>query len=148
MPSWVYIIVNEAAPGLLKVGFTNRTPAQRAQELGATGLPFPYSVVYEREVEDGRNTEQAAHLALAEFHVGKEWFRCSIETARKAIDQVESFGNDGSPLVPGHRLSPYLAVDREILRTRNESQNLIGLQDDEEDGETPLPPGHPLRGML
>lgn len=148
MPSWVYIIVNEAAPGLLKVGFTNRTPAQRAQELGATGLPLPYAVAYEIEVEDGRSVEQAAHVSLAEFHVGKEWFRCSIETAKEAIDQVADFGNDGSPLVPGHPLAPYFSGDCARLERRSEFQNLKMQQDDQEDCDTPLPPGHPLRGML
>ena len=148
MQSWVYIIVNEAAPGLLKVGFTDRTPTQRAYELGATGLPLPYAVAYELEVEDGRVIEQATHISLAKYHVGKEWFRCSIETAKEAIEQVAGISNDDSPLVPGHPLAPYFSGNRTRLFTQSQLQSPQLQQDDDEDSKTPLPPGHPLRGML
>lgn len=147
MQSWVYIIVNEAAPGLLKVGFTDRTPIQRAYELGATGLPLPYAVAYELEVEDGRVVEQAVHISLAKYHVGKEWFRCSIETAKEAIEQIAGIPNDDSPLVPGHPLVPYFSGNRTRLFTQSQLQR-SKFQQDDEDSETPLPPGHPLRGML
>jgi hypothetical protein len=148
MPSWVYVIVNEAAPGLLKVGFTDRTPAQRALELGATGLPMPYAVAYQLEVEDGRMVEKAAHVSLAKFHVGKEWFRCSIETAKAALDEFSGLYNDDSPIVPGHALAPYFPGSYSNLISDTASKIDDSPEQHQEDIDNPLPPGHRLRGML
>ncbi|WP_423221967.1 GIY-YIG nuclease family protein [Ideonella margarita] len=147
MPSWVYIITNEAAPGLLKVGFTDRTPEQRASELGATGLPLPYAVVFALEVEDGRVIERVAHKNLAQFHVGKEWFSCPIETARDAIESAAGFGCDESHLVPGHALAPYFSGRSAPPRRQSPREALAPPHEQDED-DSPYPPGHPLRGML
>ena len=39
----VYILKNEAMPGLIKIGYTTRTAEKRADELyeGITGVPRP-----------------------------------------------------------------------------------------------------------
>ena len=39
---WVYILTNEAMPGLVKIGYTMNDPAIRAEELSSdTGVPLP-----------------------------------------------------------------------------------------------------------
>lgn len=140
MPSWVYIITNTAGPGLLKVGFTDRTPELRAQELGATGLPAPYVVAYAIQVGDGRSVEKAAHARLAMYHVGKEWFRCSVSTAQAVLDELGSISPTGSPLVPGHALEAYF-----LHEVSGRPENNVSAEDID---DSPYPPGHPLRGML
>lgn len=109
MLGWVYIIMNKSMPGLVKVGYTDRSPAKRASELGGTGMPTPYSVAYSVRLQDARAIEQQVHRRLAEVRVGKEWFRCSLSTARTAIAIVADIerANSGSPLVPGHALHDY-----------------------------------------
>lgn len=142
-------------PGHLKVGFTDRDPELRAQELGSTGLPLPYVVAHAVTVEDGRFVEGAAHELLMQYHVGKEWFCCSVQVAREAIEQAcggvflvpPTQGQTvigGSPLVPGHALEQYFAsqVTTSTFDTR-QRQTL-----DDEDDQGPLPPGHPSRGLL
>lgn len=142
MASWIYIITNRGAPGHLKVGFTDRTPAHRVSELGATGLPFPYVVVYAVQVARGRLVEKEVHQRLSRYHASKEWFCCSVEAAKSAIREV--VGNygcaGGSPLVPGHALVPFFSGAEEM----DGSPDI----DEDDDDESPYPPGHPMRGLL
>ena len=45
---FVYILVNPAFPGYIKVGKTTKTPEERAKELSAaTGVPTPFIVAYD-----------------------------------------------------------------------------------------------------
>jgi len=85
MKGWVYVISNEAMPGLVKVGFTSKDPEARARQLDNTGSPHPYLVCYEILVEDPRRVERLAHGSLSGKSENKEWFRCSIEEAISAI---------------------------------------------------------------
>lgn len=105
----MYIIVNKSMPGLVKVGYTDRSPAKRASELGGTGMPTPYSVAYSVRLHGARKIEQQVHRKLDKTRVGKEWFRCTVTTARSAIEKVADIEkpNPNSPLVPGHPLHEY-----------------------------------------
>lgn len=154
---WVYIITNKSMPDVLKVGFTEREPDDRAKELNGTGLPTPYSVVYAIEVSKPRVVEREAHKLLKKHHVGKEWFRCSVVDAQQAI--IAACGSShyenwnaraaltcNSPLVPGHALAPYFLADKIIGKKKGLPSRKQG-SGDENDG-SPLPPGHPSRGLL
>ena len=83
---WVYVIDNEAMPGLLKIGYSTKDPALRARELAGTGSPLPFNVVYDVLVENPRSAEQSAHSILKSSHVSKEWFKCSLSEAISAIN--------------------------------------------------------------
>lgn len=109
MRGWVYIIVNKSMPGLVKVGYTDRSPNKRAAELAGTGMPTPYSVAYSVQLPGPRNVEQQVHRELAHLRAGKEWFRCTVAAARAAIESRSgsSAQGAGSPLVPGHALFEY-----------------------------------------
>ena len=85
MRGWVYVIVNRAMPGLIKVGFSTKDPALRAKELDGTGLPHPDEVVYDALLQDPYKLEQKVHRELAGHREGKEWFRCSVADAITAI---------------------------------------------------------------
>lgn len=87
MKGWVYIISNQAFPGMIKVGYSTKDPAERAKELG-TGSPFPYQVEYEVLVDNPRQVEKLAHEVLSFVNAGKEWFECDIPVALKAIKKV------------------------------------------------------------
>src|SRR5438876_10907835 len=89
MPDHVYILTNESMPGLLKIGYTCRTPQQRCAELGAaTGIPTAFRLVHSREVSDGRAAEETIHRLLAPFRASqdREFFRLSIPKAIAAVD--------------------------------------------------------------
>ena len=88
---WLYLITNEAMPGLIKVGFSLKDPLLRALELSSTGTPLPCKVCYDVLVRSPRELEQLVHRSLAEMRTGKEWFRCEIrETAQKVRDLAGS----------------------------------------------------------
>ena len=85
MRGWLYVITNRAMPELVKVGFSTKDPQLRAQELGNTGAPHPYVVVYDVLVHDPREAERLVHQKLNQYSEGKEWFRCSLEFVRDVI---------------------------------------------------------------
>jgi hypothetical protein len=85
---WVYVVSNQAMPGLSKIGFSTKDPALRALELNNTGAPHPYVVVYDALVHEPRDIEQRVHAELKSQCVGKEWFNCSPETAVRAIRRI------------------------------------------------------------
>lgn len=86
MSGWVYIISNKAMPGILKIGYTERTPYIRAYELYNTGCPYPYKVDYSIYVNKPYEVEQKAHELQRSTNVGKEWFSCSKEEAIETIN--------------------------------------------------------------
>ncbi len=76
---WVYVLTNEAMPGLVKVGQTYKTPEIRAQELSdATGVAAQYVVVYKAFVSNYEQVEKTVHdkLKSAGKHYNKEFFTC------------------------------------------------------------------------
>ncbi|MGM9991167.1 DUF874 family protein [Desulfovibrio piger] len=85
MKGYVYIISNQAMPGIFKIGFTLKDPELRAKELDSTGVPFPFVVEYEILVDDPHALEQRVHKSLRAQREGKEWFRCSFTQAVQMI---------------------------------------------------------------
>jgi len=94
MQGYVYIISNKAMPDLLKVGFTTRSPDERAAELSGTALPYPSVVEYSVLVDHAATIEREVHRRLASLRVSqnREWFQCSrtkaIETVKAAAGSV------------------------------------------------------------
>jgi hypothetical protein len=82
---WVYVISTKSMTGLVKVGFTTKSPKQRARELNNSGNPHRYVVEYSVLVPSPRNMELSVHRQLAPMREGREWFRCSSGTAAAAI---------------------------------------------------------------
>ncbi len=91
MLGWVYIITNQAMPGLVKVGFTERYPGDRADDFNrqhyGTAIPLRFVVAYAMRVKDPRRLERETHEALGKYRVTKqtEWFRCSVGEAAATI---------------------------------------------------------------
>ncbi len=92
MKGWVYVISNQAMPGVVKVGYSTKDPELRASELNNTGAPHPYVVEYEALVEQPRDIEQRVHRRLSDHREGREWFHCSPEFAVSVIQEVVGGG--------------------------------------------------------
>lgn len=79
-------------PGLIKVGYSLKDPSLRASELNSTATPRPFFVIYEVLVNNPRDMERELHRELAEYHEGKEWFRCrpevAVDVARKVTESI------------------------------------------------------------
>ena len=90
---WVYVLTNEAMPGLVKVGQTYKTPEIRAQELSSeTGVAAQYVVVYKAFVPNYDQVEKVVHdkLKSAGKHYNKEFFKCEpFEAIRHIRDNAK-----------------------------------------------------------
>ena len=90
---WVYVLTNEAMPGLVKVGRTSKTPEIRAQELSSeTSAPGPFVVAYAAYASNHEQAEKVVHRKLRSegLHANKEFFKCdpwiAIECIRENVD--------------------------------------------------------------
>ena len=88
---WVYVLTNEAMPGLVKVGCTTRTPEIRAKELfeETAGVPAPFVVIYAAYTPEHKESEELVHLTLKreKRHYNKEFFKCDPSVAIECIKE-------------------------------------------------------------
>lgn len=78
---FIYVLANRAMPGIYKVGFTERSPSLRCEELSsATGVPAPFELVCYAEYMNAQEREREIHRELAGFLVsrGREFFKCDL----------------------------------------------------------------------
>jgi hypothetical protein len=85
---WVYILTNEAMPGLVKIGCTMQDPAIHAEELSdSTAVPIPYVVNYKALVLDPKQIEQEVYGKLDSKRLDdkREFFKCEPFEAIRSI---------------------------------------------------------------
>lgn len=83
----VYVLTNEAMPGLAKIGCTIDNLAARIRSLYGTGVPLPFELFYACEVKDCHFVEKQLHDAFGDHRVSKsrEFFRIAPERIRAAL---------------------------------------------------------------
>jgi hypothetical protein len=83
------VLSNPHMPGLLKIGHTVRTPAERAAELSnATGVPGRFQVERSWYLDDAEAFERQVHVAFAGQLVSGEHFRLPVATAIERIEAM------------------------------------------------------------
>ena len=84
----VYIIVNPAWEGWVKVGMA--VDAQDRAGNYQTASPYrDYEIAHIVDTQDRRATEAETHARLGDlFEQRNEWFKCSVEMAKRIIDGV------------------------------------------------------------
>ena len=87
MADVVYILTNEAMPGLIKIGKTKAHLLGRIKALDSTGVPLPFECFYAAEVADCDSAERLIHDAFDDHRVRKnrEFFEISPERAASAL---------------------------------------------------------------
>jgi T5orf172 domain len=87
MTEIVYILTNEAMPGLVKIGRATDDLAGRIRGLYSTGVPLSFELFYACEVKDSRFVETQLHDAFGDHRVSKsrEFFRLAPERAKAAL---------------------------------------------------------------
>ena len=93
MLGFIYIMSNESfKDGLIKVGVSAKDPSIRKSQLETTGVPEEFHIEYKALVKNHIQAEKLVHEALSEFrwNTRREFFRCSIPTAVKAIKNCAS----------------------------------------------------------
>lgn len=83
---YIYININAHMPGLVKIGFTDRSPSQRARELSQpTGVPGSYKVFKYWEVQNAASVEKRIFSALSARRATGEFF-CYDNAAQCVLD--------------------------------------------------------------
>lgn len=88
----VYILINEAMPGYIKIGITGDLKA-RLRQLSSTSVPLPFECVYAKRVKDAKAVENKMHAAFAKDRIdsgaGREFFTIPAEQAAAALSLAE-----------------------------------------------------------
>jgi len=82
---FIYVLANDAMPGIVKIGMTERAPRARVEELSAaTAVPIPFTLELYAEVADPFCVEQRVHEFFRESRVndGREFFRVDPHDVR------------------------------------------------------------------
>lgn len=94
---YIYVLINPAMPGLLKIGLTAKTPEERVKELSsATGVPISFILIYKEFFRDCVLAEKTihAHLEAQGFRLNKsrEFFEaetCDVVDIIKEVKAIE-----------------------------------------------------------
>ena len=85
---FVYVLSNESMPGIYKIGYTDRSPLARVEELSkSTSVPTEFKVVCYGEVDDPHTFELELHEMCAEYRVNqyREFFRFDDEFVARQL---------------------------------------------------------------
>lgn len=117
----VYILTNEAMPGLIKVGKTNNDLAGRIRQLYQTGVPLPFELFFACEVVDATLVEARLLDAFGDHRVSRsrEFLRIAPERVKAALqlaslreirlgDEVFETAEDKADVVAAKRRSRFL----------------------------------------
>ena len=97
MSKIVYILTNQAMPGIIKIGITDGLIEQRMKELDKTSTPLPFECFFAKKVSDNKFIESKMHEAFDTFRIrqNREFFRMDPSAAKAALDMTE--GEDVTP---------------------------------------------------
>ena len=90
MSEIIYILINEAMPGYVKIGQTTNLE-QRIRDLDTTSVPLPFECFYACTVKDAAFVERQLHDAFLDHRVrsSREFFEISPQRAVAALKLVE-----------------------------------------------------------
>lgn len=92
---YIYVLINPAMEGLVKIGKTTKDPNERVKELSsATGVAKPFVLAYQRKFYDCHNAEKMIHQYLTSkgvrYNSSREFFEMPINEAIDAVLQQEN----------------------------------------------------------
>jgi T5orf172 domain-containing protein len=86
----VYVLLNPAMQGIVKIGRTERAVHARARELQTTGVPKQFIVLWHEYVHDSDAVEKKVHTLFSNSRVDRrrEFFRVEPRDAIRALIQI------------------------------------------------------------
>ncbi len=88
MANVVYVLTNEAMPGIVKIGLTNDSVESRLSSLNChSGVPLPFECFFAAEVDSCGRVEKILHQLFSEYRINpkREFFRLDPEKVVLAI---------------------------------------------------------------
>ena len=115
----VYIAINEAMPGYVKIGRTNNI-AQRIRTLDGTSIPLPFECFFAARVTNGTEVERLLHETFGDQRVrrSREFFTIAPERARAALKLAAL-----EEVTPGNDLTETEEDRRVLQRARQRRAN-------------------------
>ena len=80
----VYIMLNPAIPGLVKIGRTRFQTKARARQLYSTGVPKEFIVLWQENVHDSDSVERELHRRFKDSRVNPQREFFEIELNRQS----------------------------------------------------------------
>jgi len=129
-PGIVYLLRNEAMPGLVKIGFTTTELTQRIRSLNTTSVPFDFECIYAARVANCLQVEMLLHQVFGDKRVNprREFFLVEPEQAKAALRlaALEDVTPRKEDVIPD--VSERAAVEGMAQRRRSTSMFDIGLE--------------------
>jgi hypothetical protein len=107
---YVYVLINEAMPGYVKIGFTQQDDLnQRLRQLDNTSTPMPFECHYAAKVPDCRKLERTLHFVFGEkrTRANREFFKTDPDLAKAIIElvaiEVEAVSDPEQAITPEQR---------------------------------------------
>jgi hypothetical protein len=129
MPNIIYVLTNEAMPGLVKIGLTGDSVEGRIAQLNAVpGVPLPFECYYAAEVQDMKRIESRLHQLFSEYRINskREFFKIDPEKVVLALS-IGSF----KEVTPGEvevDADEKAALDKAKARRPRLSLEAIGIK--------------------
>ena len=148
----VYILTNDAMPGIIKIGITEESVENRIKSLDNTSLPLPFRFYFAIESKRYKEIEKLAHDTFSAFRLreNREFFKMDPERAVSALrisgdkeikltnKMIDDSGDEIEEKIPttrrtGKRFSfdsIGIPVGTELTFTRNEDIKCTVIPDD------------------
>lgn len=110
---FVYILLNPAMPGMLKIGRTRNSPDERARELSRpTGVALPFVVAWEQRFPHCEKAESQIHQRLEPYRVRKqrEFFQLPLPDAIRELQLIAERESEAA-VVPRLQIAKKRAED-------------------------------------
>lgn len=120
---YLYCFSNESMPGILKVGYTNRTPEERLNDANSSNTwkpPTPYKIEFAKKALNAKQKETILHKLLSQYtervNPKREFFRVSPEEVMTFFDLI-----DGELWVEEYEIQPTITKSntKSVIKFRN-----------------------------
>lgn len=88
---YVYLLTNDAMPGIVKIGCTERSVEERIDELSKpTGVPMKFECFFAVRVENAESVEKKIHDGLKDLRLpNREFFKIAPERVRSLMQLTD-----------------------------------------------------------
>lgn len=91
---YIYVLENKGQPGILKIGYTDRTPQARVKEINSgTGVITPWFIINAFACKAPTQIESLVHAQLDRYRVNKEGFAVKASHAEEIIASIIAENN-------------------------------------------------------
>jgi hypothetical protein len=87
----VYVLINAAMPGLVKIGVTSQSDIEiRLKQLYTTGVPVPFECYYACRVSSEKKVEENLHFAFSSHRINpnREFFKIEPEKVKAILEML------------------------------------------------------------